>query len=49
MKDATERRYRIQGNAEAFLTDHGISSGMLTCTNILWESIWCIILDYICA
>ncbi|XP_019224216.1 PREDICTED: probable lipid-A-disaccharide synthase, mitochondrial isoform X3 [Nicotiana attenuata] len=27
LKDATERRYRIQGNAEAFLTDHGISSG----------------------
>ncbi|CAN4109955.1 unnamed protein product [Withania somnifera] len=26
-KDATERRYRIQGNAEAFLTEHGISSG----------------------
>ncbi|XP_016439030.1 putative lipid-A-disaccharide synthase, mitochondrial [Nicotiana tabacum] len=26
-KDATERRYRIQGNAEAFLTDYGISSG----------------------
>ncbi|XP_019249393.1 PREDICTED: probable lipid-A-disaccharide synthase, mitochondrial isoform X2 [Nicotiana attenuata] len=25
-KDATERRYRIQGNAEAFLTDYGISS-----------------------
>ncbi|XP_059283111.1 probable lipid-A-disaccharide synthase, mitochondrial isoform X1 [Lycium ferocissimum] len=26
-KDATERRHRIQGNAEAFLTDYGISSG----------------------
>ncbi|XP_016466307.1 putative lipid-A-disaccharide synthase, mitochondrial [Nicotiana tabacum] len=27
VKDAIERRYRIKGNAEAFLTDHGISSG----------------------
>ncbi|KAK6784922.1 hypothetical protein RDI58_018377 [Solanum bulbocastanum] len=26
-KDATERRYRIEGNAEAFLTGYGISSG----------------------
>lgn len=26
-KDATERRYRIEGNAEAFLTSYGISSG----------------------
>ncbi|KAK4369395.1 hypothetical protein RND71_013187 [Anisodus tanguticus] len=26
-KDATERRYRIQGNAEAFLSDYGVSSG----------------------
>lgn len=26
-RDATERRYQIQGNAEAFLTDYGISSG----------------------
>ncbi|KAH0743758.1 hypothetical protein KY290_031751 [Solanum tuberosum] len=26
-KDATERRYRIEGNAEAFLTGYGMSSG----------------------
>lgn len=48
-KDVTERRHRIEGNAEAFLTGFGISSGMLTRKMLFLESFCRNIVDYVCA